>query len=129
MAERAGSAGGASRGDRAAFEKAIAGHVPGLVRFLARRAEGVVLDRESASDLAQSVCREALERIATDRLRFRGEAELKQWLYKAALLKVSEKRRHYLAQRRDAGRDTQLSTEARSRADVLRSLVTPSRVA
>jgi RNA polymerase sigma-70 factor (ECF subfamily) len=125
--------GGARLRERSAIEKAIAAHLAGLTRFLGRRAEGLVLERESASDLAQSVCREALERVATERLRFQGEAELKQWLYKAALLKISERRRRYLAQRRDAAREVRMPSQSGSRglsrADFLRTLVTPSRVA
>ena len=83
----------------------------------------------AASDLAQSVCREALEKVADERLRFEGPAALKQWLYKAALLKVSEKRRHYLAQRRDAGREVALPTKSQglSRAEFFRTMLTPSR--
>ena len=121
----------AGSGDRAAIEQLLTQHLPALTRFLARRAEGVVLDRESASDLAQSVCREALERVAAERLTFQGQAELKQWLYKAALLKVSERRRRYLAQRREAAREVPLPSRSHglSRADFLRSLLTPSRVA
>jgi RNA polymerase sigma factor (sigma-70 family) len=132
MARAPGASPGSSGpADRAAIEQELARQLPALTRFLARRAAGVVLERESASDLAQSVCREALERVAGERLKFEGAAELKQWLYKAALLKISERRRHHLAQRRDAGREVALPSwsQGLSRAEFFRTLLTPSRVA
>lgn len=76
-------------------------HLPGLERFLARQAGGWLPAKESRSDLAQSVCRELLERARTERFEFQGDAEFKQWLYEAALLKVRNRDRYYRAEKRD----------------------------
>lgn len=72
-------------------------------RYLRRRAGGGVLAHESAADLAQSVCREALERLRRGDLEYRGEAQLRQWLFGAADLKVRNRRRYYGADKRHGG--------------------------
>ncbi|MEZ6014374.1 MAG: sigma-70 family RNA polymerase sigma factor [Planctomycetota bacterium] len=80
--------------------EALARWAPQIERYLRRRAHHAVLARESAADLAQSVCREALERLQRGALEYRGEAELKQWLYGAADLKVKNRLRFYGAAKR-----------------------------
>lgn len=92
----------ASRGDEAASARALAAWVPRIERYLRRRASRAVLARESAADLAQSVCREALERLRRGELEYRGEAALKQWLFGAADLKVQNRQRYWGAARRAA---------------------------
>jgi RNA polymerase sigma factor (sigma-70 family) len=95
----------ASRGDAAAVEDLLARFLPDLRGYLQHNAGPLVAAKESSSDLAQSVCREVLERLGTERFVYRGEAEFKQWLYNAALFKIRARQRFYLAARRDAGRD------------------------
>lgn len=93
-----------SAGDPAALEQLMTAHLPGLRRFVRNRA-GDLLEVESASDLVQSVCREALEALARERFEYQGEAEFKQWLYNAALFKLRNRRRYWRADRRDGARD------------------------
>ena len=93
----------ASRGDDAAADRVLARWAPDIERYLRRRAGPRVLARESAADLAQSVCREALERLGRGDLEYRGEAALKQWLYGAADLKVKNRVRFYGADKRAGG--------------------------
>lgn len=95
----------ASRGDVGALEQLLESFLPDLRKYLARHAGPLVSAKESSSDLAQSVCREVLERLGSERLQYRGEAEFKQWLYNAALFKIRARQRFYLAAMRDAGRD------------------------
>jgi len=83
------------------IEDLLIRHLPGLERFLARQAGGWLPAKESRTDLAQSVCRELLERARTERFEFQGDAEFKQWLYEAALLKVRNRDRYYRAEKRD----------------------------
>ena len=90
----------ASRGDAAASERVIAAWAPSLERYLRRRASRRVLARESAADLAQSVCREALERIRSGALVYQGDEALRSWLYGAAELKVRNRLRHLGALKR-----------------------------
>jgi RNA polymerase sigma factor (sigma-70 family) len=98
----------ASRGDVVAVEGLLERFLPDLRRYLDRNAGALVTAKESSSDLAQSVCREVLERLGTERFVYRGEAEFKQWLYNAALYKIRARQRFYLAAMRDAGREVLL---------------------
>jgi RNA polymerase sigma factor (sigma-70 family) len=86
--------------------------------------------KESASDLAQSVCREVLENLKSGRLIYRTEPEFKQWLYRAAVMKMMNRKRFYTAERRDAGAegvalDASNALEPAARSDV----ATPSHAA
>jgi len=95
----------ASRGDPAAVDALLEQHLPGLQAFLSRRAGPLLLARESGADLAQSVCREVLERLRDGRFEYRGDAAFKQWLYQAALLKLRDRRDFHGAARRDGARE------------------------
>jgi RNA polymerase sigma factor (sigma-70 family) len=61
--------------------------------------------KETPDDLAQSVCREVLERLAEHRLDYQGAGQFRQWLFQAALHKLQNRRRFYRAECRDAGRE------------------------
>lgn len=95
----------ASRGDVPAVEALLDRFLPGLLLYIRRRAGPAVLEKESSSDVVQSVCRELFESLRTERFEYRGEAELKQWLYGAALLKLEGRRRHWRAEKRDVFRE------------------------
>jgi RNA polymerase sigma-70 factor (ECF subfamily) len=95
----------ASQGDDVAIERLLDDHLPALRGYIARRAGALVRERESASDLAQSVCREALERVRAGRFDYQGPAAFKQWLYRAAVMKMMMRHRHWQAAKRDAGRE------------------------
>ncbi|MBL8841157.1 MAG: sigma-70 family RNA polymerase sigma factor [Planctomycetes bacterium] len=94
----------AGQGDAAAVDALLARHWDGLAAFLRRRAGAGLMAQESGADLAQSVCRELLERLRDGRFDYRGEAAFKQWLYQAALLKLRDRRDFHGAARREAGR-------------------------
>jgi RNA polymerase sigma-70 factor (ECF subfamily) len=108
----------ATRGDAGAIEDLLARYLPELRGYLQRNAGALVIAKESSSDLAQSVCREVLERLATERLSYRGEGEFKQWLFNAALFKIRARQRFYLAARRDAGRELAGAPPSSSADDV-----------
>ena len=91
------------------METLLQQHLEGLRRYLDQHAGDLVGAKESSSDLVQSVCREVLERLATDRLHYQGEAEFRSWLYGAALLKVKKRRRYYRSARRDVAREQPLA--------------------
>ncbi len=115
----------ATSGDRGAIEELLELHLPELQGFLARRAGDVIRAHESAADLAQSVCREALEHARDRRLRFLGEAQFKQWLYRAAVLKLMSRRRYWaVTGRADAAQALPLATDS---SPVLARGETPSR--
>lgn len=100
---------GATRGDEAAVAELLRRHLPGLRGFLRLRAGRLLLEKESCSDLAQSVCRDVLQQA--ERFRFDGEAGFRKWLYTTALRKIADRYEYYLAAKRDAER------EAAQRAD------------
>lgn len=91
-------------GDRDAVEGLLREHLPAVEAFVRRHAGNLVRAKESPSDVAQSVCREVLERLADGRVRLQGEAAFKSWLYRAAVLKMMARQRHWQAERRDPGR-------------------------
>lgn len=92
----------ASRGDRTAVEELLVRHLPGLRAFIRLRAGPLVRAQESASDLAQSVCREVLLNLST--FRYGGEAGFRRWLFTTALRTLQKKDEHWRAQKREAAR-------------------------
>lgn len=115
----------ASRGDGNALSALIERHLPALQRFVRLRTGPLLRQRESVSDLVQSVCRELLER--QQGFEYRGEAQFRHWLYTAALNKIREHHRYHAAQRRAPGLETS-EGEARL-AEVCAEELSPSQQA
>lgn len=90
---------GASRGDPAAVDELLLVYLPRLQAFLRLRAGPALLARESASDLAQSVCRDVLENL--ERFQYRGEENFRRWLYATAVRKIADRYEFWNAQKRD----------------------------
>jgi RNA polymerase sigma-70 factor (ECF subfamily) len=99
----------ASNGDGAAVEGLLVRYLPDLVEYIDRRAAHWLQQRESAADLAQSVCREVLVRLRGGRFEYRGEPQFRQWLYRAAVIKLIERTRRGAAERRDPAREVRAS--------------------
>ncbi|MBL9076784.1 MAG: sigma-70 family RNA polymerase sigma factor [Planctomycetes bacterium] len=116
----------ARTGDRTAIEALLVAYLPGLRDYLSRHAGAAVAAKETPDDLAQSVCREVLERLDDERLEYRGEAQFRQWLYQAAVHKLQNRRRHLHAERRDTRREVAASG---TWEDHLARLSTPSQQA
>ena len=95
----------ASSGDAVAVEELLERHLEDLRGYVKLHAGPAVLARESSSDLLQSVCREVLSSLEKGRFRFQGEGPFRKWLFRAALLKVKERHRYYLSQKRAAKRE------------------------
>jgi RNA polymerase sigma-70 factor (ECF subfamily) len=93
------------RGDARAMEQLVERHLPGLRRYIERNAGKLVSAKESHSDLVQSVCRELFVQLGREGFQYQGEAQFKRWLYRAALRKIMNRQRFWLADRRDAGRE------------------------
>ena len=116
----------ASQGDARAAEELLARHLPDLRRYVRRRVSPMLLERESASDLVQSVCREVLQDLG--QFRYQGEAPFRAWLQQAALRKILDRQRYYRADKRDRAREEAVG-ETLSRAELARlatSLGSPS---
>lgn len=90
-------------GDVGALDALLIAYLPRLRAFVRARMDERLRQRESCSDLVQSVCRELVGAKAG--FEFRSEAEFRGWLFTAALNKVREKHRFHRAERRDAGRE------------------------
>lgn len=120
----------ASRGDAAAVDDLLERYLPGLHGFVRLRAGGRLLDRESTSDLVQSVCREVLQHI--DRFQHGGEVGFKYWLYRTAERKIADRYEYYRAAKRDLDREVTGGAPGSGRTgpdallDCYRSFCTPS---
>ncbi len=90
----------ASRGDVVAIDQLVAAHLPVLRAFVRVKAGRLLLERESCSDLVQSVCRDVLEH--SDRFQFGGEPEFRKWLFTTAMRKIADRYEHWQAQKRKA---------------------------
>ena len=82
------------------LDRLLERHLPDLRAYLRRRARGLLAARESASDLAQSVCREVIEHV--DRFEHGAEESFRAWLYRTAERKLVSRYRYYTATKRDA---------------------------
>jgi DNA-directed RNA polymerase specialized sigma24 family protein len=85
----------ASRGDPAAIEALLERHLPRLRAFVRLRVGAELRQRESASDIVQSACREVIANMG--RYRYRGEDQFRRWLFTAALRKLADKVEHHRA--------------------------------
>lgn len=118
--EVAGLVGQATSGDPAALHALLERYLPDLDGYVRRHTGAQLAQKESRSDLVQSVCREVLEDLAGGGFEWRGEAPFRQWLYQAALNKIQGKARFHGAQRRALDREQPLS-EAGAQLDVQRT--------
>lgn len=114
----------AARGDEGAIEALLERHWPGLHAFVRLRAGHEILRQESSSDLAQSVCREVLERL--DQYQYRGEGEFRAWLYTTAIRKILHRSQYYRAEKRDVRRHAEAGAPEGDVADLYRALSSPS---
>ena len=118
----------ASHGDSSAVETLLAQHLPALRAFVRLKAGAMLLQKESCSDLAQSVCRDIL--VNADRFRFGGEPEFRKWLFTTAMRKIADRCEHWNAQKRAGAREVPLdASEGDEESDPLagyRAIYTPS---
>jgi RNA polymerase sigma-70 factor (ECF subfamily) len=119
----------AARGDRQAVERLIERHLPELRAFVRLRAGEALRQRESASDLVQSTCREVLSHL--ERFQFPDESAFRRWLFVTAQRKIADRIDHYTAQKRAAVREERLASENGAQDDQLatcyRRFSSPSR--
>ena len=109
-------------GDRSVLEELLADQLPALQAYLRLRCDPRLSARESVADLAQSVCREALEHA--ERFRFPDEQGFRRWLFTTASRKLRDRQDFHFAQRRDAGREV----DPKALSAVYGTLLSPSAV-
>jgi RNA polymerase sigma-70 factor (ECF subfamily) len=118
----------ASQGDAEAMDALLERHLPGLRAYVRLHAGPLLRQRESCSDLAQSVCREVLQ--AMRGFEYRGEAPFCKWLYQKALSKLQMRQRYYLADKRSPARERALADEGGTQLrEIYASICSPSQVA
>lgn len=105
----------------------FARHLPPLVAFVRARAGRALAGRESAIDIAQSVCREVLQDMG--KLEYRGDDAFRGWLFMQASRKILDRNRFLHRERRDIGREETSDAEAASLLTAYATLGTPSRCA
>lgn len=79
---------------------------PRLKAYVRLKAGPILLERESADDLVQSVYRDILENF--DRFGHGGEKGMHRWLFKTAERKIADRYEYYGAQKRDIRRESRL---------------------
>ena len=113
----------AMAGDQQALEQLLLTHLPQLRAFVRLRMTPALRERESSSDIVQSVCRELLAQQMQG-FEYRGEAAFRSWLCTAALNKIRKKARWH--RRRPGPAEPPLD---QSYHDYCASVFTPSRLA
>jgi RNA polymerase sigma-70 factor (ECF subfamily) len=75
-------------------------HLPDVANYLRRRCGALLRAKESVSDLAQSVCREALTYWSRFHSGADGDRSLRKWLFHIARRKLSARQRYWNATKR-----------------------------
>ncbi|MEZ5962803.1 MAG: sigma-70 family RNA polymerase sigma factor [Planctomycetota bacterium] len=101
--------------DEAEIGRLLTENMPALRAFVRLRTNRAIRDRESHSDLVQSICREVLG--GAERLAYQGEAAFRGWLFTTALRKLVERQRHMRALKRDVGREVRADAGGGSGSD------------
>lgn len=118
--------------DREAIETLLHEHLPGLRAFVRLRSGALLRQKESNSDLVQSVCRDVLENV--DRFEHGGAAGFRQWLYKTAVRKIADRYEYWGALKRAGGKELPFSPSAETQStegeakllEAYRAFYTPS---
>lgn len=111
-------------GDGEAMDALVERHLPALRVFVRLRTGQFLRERESCSDVVQSVCRELLGGIQN--FEYRGEGQFRSWLYSAALNKIRQHDRYFRAEKRDGARNEPLQHGDESLSLAYGSIFSPS---
>ena len=116
----------AAAGKGVAVTALLQNYLPQVRAYLRLRAGRMLLDKESVSDLAQSVCRDVIENLG--RFRYDGEDGFRRWLFTTAQRKIADRYEHHLAARRRAPpAPDQRAADLQATLSCYRSFLTPSR--
>ena len=107
------------------FSSMLEAAIPNLKQFIRHHSGRVIRARECDSDIAQSVCREAV--IDRAQFRYGGRRGLHRWLFTRARRKIQDRVRYYTADRRDVARETPLHSPDPSEPGVLHEPVAATR--
>jgi RNA polymerase sigma-70 factor (ECF subfamily) len=93
----------ASAGDAPSIEALLVRYLPRLRAFVRLRVSRTIRQRESSSDLVQTVCREVLKNGGS--YSYEGEEKFLGWLFKTALNKIIDHHRYFAADKRAPQRE------------------------
>lgn len=116
----------ASAADPPSVDALLLRYLPRLRAFVRLRVDGELRQRESSSDVVQSVCREVLQHAGT--FHYEGEERFRAWLFRAALNKILERKRALVRGKRDVRREEACGPAA-DFADLRAALQSPSHLA
>lgn len=118
--------------DDESVEKLLARHLPEVEAYIRLRFGGLIAQRETPEDLAQSVCREILQHA--DRFRHREADSFRRWLFTEAQRKLTERETFLRREKRDIRREVDVAAkeaDASSPGDAVAAVyatsLTPSR--
>ncbi len=118
----------ATSGDASAVAQLLEQYLPRVRAFVRLRMDDALRQRESVSDLVQSVCADLLAR--QEEFEYRGEEQFRGWLFTAALNKIRSMQRFHGRERRDIRRevvqDSRVTGSDRM-SQIYQTLGTPSR--
>ena len=118
----------ASQGDEHALGALLEQHLPMLQAYVRLHSGPLLHEKESFSDLAQSVCREVLQSL--DGFEYRGLPPFRKWLFQKALSKILQRQRFYLAEKRHPAREQCAASQSgRGLAELYATFASPSQVA
>lgn len=89
----------AKAGDRGAIDALMHAQLPGLRAFIRLKSGRVLRERESCSDLVQTICRSVLESI--DRVECSDESSFRNWLFTVAERRIINRFEYHSAAKRD----------------------------
>lgn len=112
----------ARSGDAVAVNALLAEHLVALRAFVRLHLPAALRERESCSDVVQSVCREVLQ--GQEDFEYRGPEAFRGWLYSWATHKIQDHERYWKAQKRAARPREDESIDAL--AAIYRDVATPS---
>lgn len=118
---------GASRGDGEAIAALLERHLDSLRAYVRLRMGPRVRRWDSEEDVAQSVCREALEQMGA--YTYRGEAAFRHWLFTLVRRKLADRDAHLRAEKRDVDRVISDAGNAAAAREIHGSFGTPSELA
>ncbi|MCA8970907.1 MAG: sigma-70 family RNA polymerase sigma factor [Planctomycetes bacterium] len=110
-----------------AVDALIQHHLPAIRALVRLKAGPGILQRESAADVAQSICREILESLGS--FREGGADDFRGWLHTIAIRKLHDRHRGLFAAKRDVRREVALDNTPSAWSEACDVFQTPSNVA
>lgn len=113
----------AQQRDSGTLDELVEAHLPDLRAFVRAHIDTALRQRESVSDVVQSVCRDVVEDLHG--FEYRGAGSFRAWLFTATLNKIRQKHEFWHAQKRDVSREVRAGARDTTDASIYSSLCAP----